>query len=409
MINDPSLPEDPTAAAVVADGSPGQVRIDISEEMRSSYLGYAMSTIVSRALPDVRDGLKPVQRRILYAMRELGLSPNSRHLKSAKVVGECMGNYHPHGDQALYMTLVRMAQPFSLRYPLVDGQGNFGSVDDDPPAAMRYTECRLTPLAMEMMEDIEKDTVDFVPTYDNERREPSILPGKFPNLLCNGGSGIAVGMATNLPPHNLREVVDAAMYLLDHPDAGVEEMMRFIPGPDFPTAGLILGTKGIKAAYATGRGQVTMQAKTLIEPMDGGKNAIVITELPYQVVKSRLIEQIADLVKEKKVEGITGLDDFSDRSGMRVVVELRRDVMPQKVLNYLLKHTPLRLNFGVILLSLVDNGRGPRTLPLPSLLREYLDHRRIIITRRTRFEQGGPRPAPISSKVCRSRSSFWTR
>nr|CAA9215168.1 DNA gyrase subunit A [uncultured Armatimonadetes bacterium] len=376
MIEDPSLSPLPS----------NEVRIDISDEMRTSYLGYAMSTIVSRALPDVRDGLKPVQRRILYAMRELGLSPSSRHLKSAKVVGETMGNYHPHGDQALYLTMVRMAQSFSLRYPLVDGQGNFGSVDDDPAAHMRYTEARLTPLAMEMMEDIEKDTVDFIPTYDNERREPSVLPGKFPNLLCNGGSGIAVGMATNLPPHNLREVCDAVGYLIDHPDATFEELMRFIPGPDFPTAGLILGTKGIKAAYATGRGQVTMQAKTTIEPMDNGKNAIVITELPYQVIKSRLIVQIAELVKEKKVEGITAIDDFSDRNGMRVVVELRRDVMPQKVLNYLLKHTPLRLNFGVILLSLVDGGRGPRTLPLPKLLQEYLDHRRIIITRRTRFE-----------------------
>ncbi len=404
MINDPSAAEPETPAAVldgVAPGGPGgppddappfpvdnpqEPRIDISDEMRNSYLGYAMSTIVSRALPDVRDGLKPVQRRILYAMRELGLSPNSRHLKSAKVVGECMGNYHPHGDQALYGTMVRMAQPFSLRYPLVDGQGNFGSVDDDPPAAMRYTECRLTPLAMEMMEDIEKDTVDFKPTYDNERREPSILPGKFPNLICNGGSGIAVGMATNLAPHNLREVCDAAGYLLEHPEASWEDLMRFVPGPDFPTAGLILGTKGIKSAYATGRGSVTMQAKTIIEPMDNGKNAIVVTELPYQVIKSKLIEQIAQLVKEKKVEGITALDDFSDKSGMRMVIELRRDVMPQKVLNYLLKHTPLRLNFGVILLSLVDNGRGPRTMGLKGLLAEYLEHRRIIITRRTRFE-----------------------
>ena len=413
MINDPSQPPAPddladvsgALVATVADGgdpggpngplgpvaarwgdNPNESRIDISDEMRTSYLGYAMSTIVSRALPDVRDGLKPVQRRILYAMRELGLSPNSRHLKSAKVVGECMGNYHPHGDQALYGTMVRMAQPFSLRYPLIDGQGNFGSVDDDPPAAMRYTECRLTPLAMEMMEDIEKDTVNFVPTYDNERREPSILPGKFPNLICNGGSGIAVGMATNLPPHNLSEVCDAANYLLDHPEASMEELMRFIPGPDFPTAGLILGSKGIKSAYATGRGAVTMQAKTSIEPMDGGKSAIVVTELPYQVVKSKLIEQIADLVKVKKVEGITAIHDFSDKSGMRMVIELRRDVMPQKVLNYLLKHTPLRLNFGVILLSLVDNGRGPRTLPLKGLLAEYLEHRRIIITRRTRFE-----------------------
>lgn len=838
MINDPTLPGsfplgdggdppiDGTALTTAGGGYDGP-RIEISEEMRTSYLGYAMSTIVSRALPDVRDGLKPVQRRLLYAMSELGLSPNSRHLKSAKVVGEAMGNYHPHGDQALYLTMVRMAQPFSLRYPLVDGQGNFGSVDDDPPAAMRYcltgdalvvtdgglqridalspqgsenitahvlslnqtihtaskwfdcgafpvrrvvtrrgyqvtgttnhpllvcvpgadkrvqlawktiadvkagdyvvldrseslwpsapvdlrsyhpvlpegsrterhelpthltedlafllgalvaegtvrknvieftntrgdfadsfqaawarafptcrlhsflrqptnygkkqfwqmqivsqqvisflnalgltgksaerslpgvvlhapkemvaaflrglyegdgaversgrsllrvglcaknrallqtvqtvllrfgivsalgdekargtsrlgivgqenlrrfeekigfasevkrqaltsalatytgralsktdfvpfladfvrenavrghrewldkhnvdrperlemalprlmqalpqeayadieqiarnrylfeqvvavedagerrvysvrvdsechsfvangfvnhnTEARLTALAMEMLEDIAKDTVDFVPTYDNERREPSILPGKFPNLICNGGSGIAVGMATNMPPHNLREVVDAAAYLLDHPEADMEDLMRFIPGPDFPTHGLILGTKGIKAAYATGRGSVTMQAKTTIEPMDGGKNAIVITELPYQVIKSRLHQQIGELAREKKVDGITAVNDYSDKSGMRLVVELRRDVMPQKVLNFLLKHTPLRLNFGVTLLSLVDNGRGPKTLPLKGLLAEYLEHRRIIITRRTRFELG---------------------
>jgi DNA gyrase subunit A len=248
--------------------------IDISEEMRQSYLGYAMSTIVSRALPDVRDGLKPVQRRILYAMRELGLSPNSRHLKSAKVVGETMGNYHPHGDQALYGTMVRMAQPFSLRYPLVDGQGNFGSVDDDPPAAMRYTEARLTALAMEMMEDIEKDTVDFVPTYDNERREPSILPGKFPNLICNGSSGIAVGMATNMPPHNLREICDAITYLIDNSNATVPDLMQFVKGPDFPTSGMVYGTRGIISAYETGRGSVTMQAKTHLEPMENGKTGL---------------------------------------------------------------------------------------------------------------------------------------
>lgn len=378
----PDAPEDALPAVGGYDGP----KIEISDEMRGSYLRYGMSVIVSRALPDVRDGLKPVQRRILYGMRELGLSPTSRHLKSAKVVGETMGNYHPHGDQALYMTMVRMAQPFSLRYPLVDGQGNFGSVDDDPPAAMRYTEARLTPLAMEMMEDIEKDTVDFIPTYDNERREPSILPGKFPNLLCNGSQGIAVAMATNMPPHNLTEVCDAAMYLIDHPDAELEKLMEFVPGPDFPTNGLILGTKGIKSAYATGRGSVTMQAKTHFETMDNGKSAIVVTELPYQVIKSRVIEQIAALAREKKVEGITGVNDFSDRNGMRVVVELRRDVMPQKVLNYLLKHTPLRLNFGVILLSLVDNGRGPKTLGLRGILQEYIDHRRIVITRRTRFE-----------------------
>ncbi len=378
----PDIPEDSLPIPRGYDGP----KIEISDEMRSSYLRYSMSVIVSRALPDVRDGLKPVHRKLLYAMRELGLSPNSRHLKSAKVVGETMGNYHPHGDLALYMTMVRMAQPFSLRYPLVDGQGNFGSVDDDPPAAMRYTEARLTPLAMEMMEDIEKDTVNFVPTYDNERREPSILPGKFPNLLCNGSQGIAVAMATNMPPHCLTEVCDATMYLIDHPDANLEKLMEFVPGPDFPTHGMILGTRGIKSAYETGRGSVTMQAKTHFETMDNGKSAIVVTELPYQVVKSRLIVQVADLAREKKIEGITAVNDFSDRNGMRVVIELRRDVMPQKVLNYLLKHTPLRLNFGVILLSLTDNGRSPKTLSLRGILQEYIDHRRIVITRRTRFE-----------------------
>lgn len=380
MSNDPTTP-----TPIPAPGYDGP-KVEISEEMRASYMGYAMSTIVSRALPDVRDGMKPVQRRILYAMRELGLSPNSRHLKSAKIVGETIGNYHPHGDQAIYLTMVRMAQPFSLRYPLVDGQGNFGSIDDDPPAAYRYTEARLTPLAMELMEDIEKDTVDFQPTFDNERREPSIFPGKFPNLLCNGGTGIAVAMATNLPPHNLGEVCDAATFLLDHPDATLEQLMQFIPGPDFPTNGLILGTRGIKSAYATGRGAITMQGKTIIEPMDGGKSAIVITELPYQVIKSKLYDQIMEIAREKKVEGITNVFDYSDKSGMRLVVELRRDVIPEKVLNYLLKHTPLRMNFGVINLSLTDNGRAPKTLPLRSLLQEYLDHRKIVITRRTRFD-----------------------
>ncbi|MBB6052723.1 DNA gyrase subunit A [Armatimonas rosea] len=385
---DENLPETPEAlaepgvAVMTYDGP----KIEISEEMRTSYMGYAMSTIVSRALPDVRDGLKPVQRRILYAMRELGLSPNNRHLKSAKIVGETIGNFHPHGDQAIYMTMVRMAQDFSLRYPLVDGQGNFGSIDDDPPAAYRYTEARMTPLAMELLEDIEKDTVDFVPTFDNERREPSVLPGKFPNLICNGATGIAVGMATNMPPHNLTEVCNALIHQLRHPEVTTEELMAFIPGPDFPTSGLILGQKGIRAAYETGRGSVTMQAKVHFEQMDNNKTAIIITELPYQVIKSKLIEQIGLLAREKKVEGITGVNDYTDKTGMRVVIELRRDVLPQKVLNYLLKHTPMRMNFGVILLSLVDGGRGPKTLGLKGILQEYIEHRRTIITRRTRFE-----------------------
>ena len=396
----PELEEAPAIPGITVLTYEGP-KIEISEEMRTSYLGYAMSTIVSRALPDVRDGLKPVQRRILYAMRELGLAPTNRHLKSAKIVGETIGNFHPHGDQAIYMTMVRMAQDFSLRYPLVDGQGNFGSIDDDPPAAYRYTEARMTPLAMELLEDIEKDTVDFVPTFDNERREPSVLPGKFPNLICNGSTGIAVGMATNMPPHNLTEVCNGITHLLEHPEATLEDLMVHITGPDFPTAGLILGQKGTRAAYETGRGSVTMQAKVHFEQMDNGKSAIIITELPYQVIKSKLIEQIGLLAREKKVEGITAVNDYTDKSGMRVVIELRRDVLPQKVLNYLFKHTPMRMNFGVNLITLIDVRSleeklkpvnfpapvyEPRLMGLKGILQEYIDHRRVIITRRTRFE-----------------------
>jgi DNA gyrase subunit A len=358
--------------------------VDIEQELRRSYLGYAVSTLVSRALPDIRDGFKPVQRRILYAMRDLGVGPGSSRVKSAKVVGECMGNYHPHGDQALYGTLVRMAQDFSMRYPLIDPQGNFGSVDGDAPAAMRYTECRLTPLAMEMMEDIDRDTVDWRPNYDQSRREPVVLPGKFPNFLCNGGEGIAVGMSTSVPPHNLREIVEACIYLLDHPDASIEDLLKFVPGPDFPTAALILGTKGAQEAYRTGRGRVIMQAQLQIEPMDGGKNAIVITELPYQVNKARLIQQIAELVKQKRVEGITDVNDFSDKHGMRVVIELRRDVMPRRIVNYLLKHTPLRQTFGIIMLALVNDQ--PRILNLQQALHYYLLHRKEVVVRRTRYE-----------------------
>jgi DNA gyrase subunit A len=291
----------------IAERQPEIEIVPLEEELSRSYLGYAMSTIIARALPDVRDGLKPVQRRILYAMREMGVTPNSAHVKCAAVCGETMKRFHPHGNEALYATLVRMAQDFSMRYPLIDGQGNFGSVDGDPPAAMRYTECRLSPLAMEMMEDIDKETVDWQPNYDQSTMEPMVLPGKFPNFICNGGSGIAVGMATNVPPHNLREVADAITYLIDHPQASVSDLMKYLPGPDFPTAGLILGTKGIREAYETGRGQVIMQAKTQIEPMDGGKQAIVITELPYQVNKAKLIEQIANLVKGKRIDGITAI------------------------------------------------------------------------------------------------------
>lgn len=360
------------------------IPVNIEEEMKRSYLGYAVSMIIARALPDVRDGLKPVQRRILMAMNDLHLTPNAHYRKSAKIAGDTSGNYHPHGEQIIYPTMVRMAQDFNARYPLIDGQGNMGSIDGDPPAAMRYTEMRMSPYAMEMLEDLDKDTVDWQPNYDQERMEPMVLPAKFPNLLCNGGAGIAVGMATNIPPHNLNEVVDATIYLIDHPDATVEDLMKFIQGPDFPTAGLILGTKGIRQAYETGRGQVTMQAQVTLEPQDNGKTQIVITELPYQVNKKKLIEDIADLVKAKKVDGITDLQDYSDRTGMRVIIELRRDAHPRRVLNYLLKHTALRTNFGVIMLALVDGT--PRVLNLRRIIELHVEHRKEIIVRRTRFE-----------------------
>ena len=359
-------------------------QIPVEEEMKRSYLDYAMSVIIARALPDVRDGLKPVQRRILYVMRELGLTPESAPTKSAKVCGETTANYHPHGQEVVYPTLVRMAQDFNMRYPLVDGQGNFGSIDGDPPAAMRYTEARLTPIAMEMLADIEKETVDWMPNYLQSTDEPTVLPARFPNLICNGGSGIAVGMATNIPPHNLSEVVDALIYRLEHPNCTLDAIMKWLPGPDFPTGGLILGTRGIRQAYETGRGSIVVQAKTQIEPLDGGKSAIVITEVPYQVSKARLIEQIAQLVKSGKVEGITDIADYSDRTGMRVVIELRRDVNPNRMLNTLLKHTAMRTTFGAILLALVDNV--PRVMSLLDMMDHYLQHRRTVIERRTRYE-----------------------
>ena len=360
------------------------INISVEDEMRQSYLAYAMSTIIARALPDVRDGLKPVHRRILMAMSDLNLTPAGQHRKSAKIVGECMGNYHPHGDVALYATMVRMAQDFNMRYTLVDGQGNFGSIDGDPPAAQRYTEARMSPFAMEMLQDLDRDTVDWTENYDQTRREPMVLPSKFPHLLCNGGSGIAVGMATNIPPQNLREICDGLVHLLDNPDATIEELMEFIKGPDFPTAGLILGVKGIRQAYATGRGSVIMQARTSIEPIEGGRNQIIVTELPYQVIKARLIEQIADLVKQKKIEGIADLNDYSDRTGMKIVITLKREAYPKKVLNFLLKHTPLRTSFGVNMLALVDGQ--PRILTLKDALQHFLTHRREVIVRRTLFE-----------------------
>ena len=360
------------------------VPINIDDEMKQSYLLYSMSVIVSRALPDVRDGLKPVQRRILYAMRELGITPASRFMKCAAVVGETMKRFHPHGDSALYMTLVRMAQDFVMRAPLVQPQGNFGNIDGDPPAAMRYTESRLTPVAMEMLADIEKNTVDWTPNYTQDENEPTVLPARYPNLLANGAAGIAVGMATNIPPHNLSELCDATIMLIDNPHSTLDELMTVIHGPDFPTYGMILGKKGSRSAFETGRGSVIMQGKTHIEPMDNGKNAIVITELPYQVNKARLIEQIAELVKQKKVDGITALNDYTNKEGIRVVVELRRDVQPQKILNYLLKHTPLRSSFGVLMLALVDGA--PRILSLSQVLLYYIEHRKEVIRRRTRFE-----------------------
>ena len=368
-----SVPDDPNIDVV-----------KVEEELGRSYVNYAMSVIIARALPDVRDGLKPVQRRILYAMRALSLFPDRGHKKCAKICGETSGDYHPHGEQVIYPTLVRMAQPWSLRYPLVDGQGNFGSIDGDNPAAMRYTEARLTPLAMELLEDLDRETVDWILNYSQDKNEPTVLPGKFPGLICNGSQGIAVGMATNLPPHNLTEVCNALLMRLDKPDCGLDEIMEVLPGPDFPTYGIIMGTKGIRSAYETGRGSIVMQAKTMIEPGDSGKSVIVVTEIPYQVSKETLVVAIANICKERKFDGLLGVQDYSDKRGIRIEIEVRRDVNPNKALNYLLKHTNLRTTFGAIMLALVDVA--PRTCPLITLLDEYLRHRRIVIDRRTRYE-----------------------
>src|ERR1700735_1165367 len=359
----------------------------LEEEMRTAYLDYAMSVIVGRALPDVRDGLKPVHRRVLYAMNELGLGPSRSYAKCAKIVGEVMGNYHPHGDSAIYDALVRMAQEFSMRYELVDGQGNFGSIDDDPAAAMRYTEARLARLATEVPRDLDMDTADFTANYDGSRQEPMVLPARFPNLLVNGSSGIAVGMATNIPPHNLREVVAATLAYIDDPDIDVEGLMKHIKGPDFPTAGTILGREGIRDAYATGRGLIRVQAKAHIEPIGQGKEAIIVTELPFQVRKGGdggLIEKIADLVHEKKIPEITDVRDESDRRGMRLVIELKRDAIPKVVLNKLHKHTSMQTTFGVNMVALVDNV--PRTLSLREVIGHYVDHQREVIVRRTKYE-----------------------
>jgi len=381
---DDSVTPPPPPVPPVPPSSPNLVPVHIEDEMRRSYVDYAMSVIIGRALPDVRDGLKPVHRRILYGMREMGLASNRGYRKCAKIVGEVMGNYHPHGDSPIYDTLVRMAQDFSYRYTLVDGQGNFGSVDGDPPAAMRYTEARMAPLAEALLEDIDKDTVDFVPNYDEEREEPSYLPSKIPNLLVNGSGGIAVGMATNMPPHNLREICEAVVHLMENPSADLKAMTERIQGPDFPTGGFIYGRAGIRQAYQTGRGSLTMRARAVIERQGKDRDIIVITEIPYQVNKARLIEKIAELVTDKKIEGISDIRDESDRDGMRVVVELKRGEQAMVVLNNLYKLTAMQSTFGVINLSIV-NGQ-PRVLNLMELLRNFIEHRVDVVRRRTQYE-----------------------
>jgi DNA gyrase subunit A len=358
--------------------------IKIEEEMKKSYIDYAMSVIVGRALPDVRDGLKPVHRRILYAMYEMGMTSDKPHKKSARVVGDVLAKYHPHGDTAVYDSMVRMAQDFSIRYPLIDGHGNFGSVDGDSAAAMRYTEARMSKIAIELLADIQKDTVDFNPNYDESLKEPAVLPARFPNLLVNGSSGIAVGMATNIPPHNLSEVIDAINQMIDNPEITIMELMKIIKGPDFPTAGQIVGRQGIKSAYNTGRGIVKIRAKAQIEQMSNGKERILVTELPYQVNKARLIEKIAELVRDKKLEGITDLRDESDRKGMRIVIELRRDINAHILLNQLYKHTQMQESFGVIMLALVEGK--PRYLNLKQVLYYYIEHQKEVVTRRTRYD-----------------------
>ena len=362
--------------------------VNIEEEMRSSYLDYAMSVIVARALPDVRDGLKPVHRRILYAMSEMGLMHNTAFKKSVRIVGEVLGKYHPHGDAPVYDAMVRMAQDFSMRYQLVDGQGNFGSIDDDPPAAMRYTEARLTEIAEQMLVDIDKETVGFQPNFDDSLKEPMVLPSRLPNLLVNGSSGIAVGMATNIPPHNLTEVCEGIDHLIDNPNATIEELTQFIKGPDFPTGGIILGEDGIQSAYATGRGRMIVRAKAYISDMhDGTRRQIIINELPYQVNKAALIEKIAELVSDKKITGVGDLRDESDRQGMRIVIELKRDVQPELVLNNLYKYTAMQTTFAANMLVLIDGQ--PKVINIREALQAYIDFRREVITRRSRFELKG--------------------
>src|SRR3989440_615749 len=363
----------------------------LEEEMRSSYLDYAMSVIVGRALPDVRDGLKPVHRRVLYAMHDAGLQPNRGYVKCASIVGDVMGKFHPHGDSAIYDTLVRMAQDFAMRYPLVDGQGNFGSMDNDPAAAMRYTEARLARIATEMLRDIDEDTVDFGPNYDERRQEPLVLPARFPNLLVNGSAGIAVGMATNIPPHNLREAIDAVIAYIDDPQIDTAGLMKHLKGPDFPTGGIIVGRQGLKEAYETGRGRIVVRARAHVEPLRQGKEAIIVTEMPYQVTKgdgrnegAGLIKKIAEVVNDKKIPEIPDLQDESDKSGIRLVIELKRDAIPKVVLNKLYKHTTMQTTFGANMVALVDGV--PRTLPLTGIIDAYVQHQREVVVRRTKYE-----------------------
>ena len=362
------------------------IDVNLEEEMKKSYIDYAMSVIVGRALPDVRDGLKPVHRRILYSMNELGLTADKPYKKSARIVGDVLGKYHPHGDSAVYEAMVRFAQDFSIRYPLVDGHGNFGSVDGDSPAAMRYTEARMAKITEEMLKDIRKETVDFMPNFDESLKEPVVLPARFPNLLVNGSSGIAVGMATNIPPHNLGEVIDGTIALMDHPDADLDDITQYIKGPDFPTGGLILGKQGIRQAYRTGRGRIVVRAKTEIEEMSNHRSRILVHEIPYQVNKARLIEKIADLVKEKRVTGISDIRDESDRNGMSIVIEIKKDVNPNIILNYLFKHTQLQDTFGVIMLALIDDQKQPKVMNIKEILSRYIDHQKNVVTRRTRYD-----------------------
>ncbi|MBI2395812.1 MAG: DNA gyrase subunit A [Deltaproteobacteria bacterium] len=380
-------PPDAPSGVPAGSGSGGSSRVPVSieEELRTSYLDYSMSVIIGRAIPDVRDGLKPVHRRVLYSMQEQGIRANGPHRKSARVVGDVLGKYHPHGDQSVYDALARLAQPWSMRYPLIDGQGNFGSVDGDPPAAMRYTEARLSRVSAELLADIDKDTVDFIPNFDDSEQEPSVLPCKFPNLLVNGSGGIAVGMATNIPPHNLGEIIDATVHLIRNPEVTVLELMQHVPGPDFPTGGMIFGTEGIRQAYLTGRGRVLMRAKTEVKKLGkGAREQIVVTGIPYQVNKANLVAKIAELIREKRIEGVSNVEDHSDRDGMSIAIELKKDVYPQVVLNQLYKLTELQTSFGVI--NLVIVGGRPKVLDLKETLAEFVHHRREVVTRRTRFE-----------------------